>query len=219
MKIIAALCLLLTGWVTVAAELTRVRTGVVTEIATDRLALREASSSVHIGFVGEKDALTSLGKIRKGDEVRAVFGTAVGPEGRRINKLLSIRLCKKPDAECSADYQRRAAEEKEDARRRELAAKKRERCNAQMQATLSKDPRYVPAGTVAVSNGYLTSYRSLSGQAKQCGAKLLEQHEAAVLEACLLHHCGDNVGGGCWHIAGYASTSTAMQSAVNQCSK
>jgi len=210
MKTTATLTLLLTALQVAAAEPARVYTGTVIDVEVDRIALDVASGTVYIGFVAEKAALDSLGKVKSGDEVRAVFGSVSGPEGRSINKLLSIRLCEETDRQCSSDYRRQAAQAQQDARESERALEERGRCNVAMQAALAKDPRYVAEGSVPAFSGIPASYNALPEPAKQCGARLLEAHEVAVVEACTAHRCGDNIGGGCWHVAGYSMTSSAI---------
>ena len=102
---------------------------------------------------------------------------------------------------------------------RDLVEKEHELCRNSMQTTLSSDTRYISDGSVPVSRNYLATYNALTGTARTCASKLLKEHETSVLEACLLHHCGDNIGGGCWHIAGYATNSSAIQNAIDKCSK
>jgi len=219
MKNIAALALLLIGLVAIAAEPNRVRTGRVMEVSTDSLIIDQATAgTVHIGFATDADAVKSLEKIRVGDEVRAVFGSTKDPSGRSINELLSIRVCTKNDEECSADYDRQEAQAKADEAKRAISQKKFAHCMDSMDLTLSKDARYIGEDSVLVTDAYLTKYNALTGAAKACASTLLKHHEASVLEACLRHRCGDNVGGGCWHIAGYSINSSAIQNAVNKCS-
>ena len=220
MKIVAVLGLLLIGLLVFAAEPNRVHTGTVIEVSSDRLTIDQTGSgTILIGFATDAEAVTSLGKIRVGDEVRAVFGSTQGPGGRSINKLLSIRVCTKNDKECSADYQKQEIEAQADEEKRAISEQKYELCMSSMQSTLSKDVRYIAKDSVPVSDTYLTHYNALTGAAKTCASERLKEHEASVLEACLLHRCGDNIGGGCWHIAGYSTNSSAIQNAVNQCSK
>jgi len=112
MKIFSTLVMLLIGLQVIAAQPNKVLTGKVVEVSADRIALDQAAGRTYIGFVGEDDALTSLGNIKVGDEVRAVFGATHGPDGRSINKLLSIRVCTRNDQECSADFERQTIQDK-----------------------------------------------------------------------------------------------------------
>ncbi len=220
MKILAALALFVIGFMVIAAEPDRADTGKVVEVSSDGITLdRATAGTVRIGFVTDIEALTSLKEIRIGDEVRAVFGSTQGPDGHSINKLLSIRVCTKNDEQCAADYKRQEIEEQDSANNRAIAWKKYELCNDSMRATLTSDTRYLSNKSVPVSDTHLDRYNALKGTARTCAVKLLRVHETSVLEACLLHHCGDSIGGGCWHIASYATDSSAIQNATNKCSE
>jgi len=220
MKIIALLALTLIALLALAAEPNRVRTGKVITVSSNGMALDQGSAgTISIGFVVDAGAAESLKKIKKGDEVRAVFGSAKGPSGNSINKLLSVRVCAKNDKECTTDYKNQDAQARDDEKKWKISQEKQEICRSSMQKSLVSDSRYTPENSVPASDSYLEQYNALKGTARTCASNLLKGHETAVLEACLLHHCGDNIGGGCWHIAGYAMNSSAIQNAVNQCSK
>ena len=220
MKIVIALAILLIPLVAIAAEPNRVHTGKVIRVSSDGLTLDEGpAGTVLIGFVVDDAAVNPLAKIKAGDEVRAVFGSTKGPSGNSINKLLSIRPCTKNDSECAADYRKQKVQALEDEKRRAVSEKEQNICRESMQKTLSSDPRYTRDESVPASENYLDQYNALKGAARTCASNRLKQHETSVLEACLLHHCGDNIGGGCWHIAGYSMNSSAIQNAVNTCSK
>ena len=220
MKIFVALAIVLTTLLAIAAEPNRVDTGKVIRVSSDGLTLDQGpAGTVLIGFVVDDAVVGSLERIKTGDEVRAVFGSTKGPNGNSINKLLSIRICTKNDRECAADHRKQKNQALEDERKRAISEKKRDLCRNSMQKTLSSDSRYTPSESVTVSENYLAQYKALEGTARTCASNQLKQHEIAVLEACLLHHCGDNIGGGCWHIARYSMNSAAIQNAVNTWSR
>lgn len=220
MKIIVTLALILITILAIAAEPDRVHTGKVIKVSTDGMTLDEGPAGiVSIGFAIDVDAVDSLKRIKAGDEIRAVFGSTKGPRGNSINKLISVRVCTKNDRECTADYKRQEAQEIENEKKRAISEKKRDLCSDSMQKTLATDARYTPDGSIPVSDGYLEQYNALKGTAHVCASNVLKEHETAVLDACLLHHCGDGIGGGCWHIAGYSMNSSAIQNAINKCSK
>lgn len=93
-------------------------------------------------------------------------------------------------------------------------------CLSAMDETLSRDPRYSSdvAGMTSTSSLQTSrEFEQLGGKRKQCAKIILSEHRRAVFEACQLHHCGDEVGGGCSHIAGQSVTDAAMQRALERC--
>lgn len=207
---------------TVADDQAQVYVGEVVAVSERNLELRTRSSLVSIGFVGAPEALAELGNVEEGNEVRAVFGSTPRPDGRgRINKLLSIRRCVKGDAQCAADRRIQDAKDAESMRARELVREAMVRCRHAMEKTLGNDPRFTPeAPEISREAGAALSRRfgALTGVPRTCASKIMDDHHDAVLEACELHHCGDSVGGGCSHIAGYAMTTAALARAVSSCS-
>jgi hypothetical protein len=199
-------------------EAPRGHTGVISKVSRRNIVLDE---SLHIGFVGDESVLRKLEELKPGDRVLALFGTAPRPDGPgRINKLLSIRLCADQDAECDAVH---AQEEAEDQARSKESADfiaEHERCIAAMRQTLEKDPRHVSAHEPDIHRPEVTArLNALTGDRKACAQQVRRAHVAAVDEACELHHCGDRIGGGCAHIAGYSLNSHLIEVAVEKCSR
>ena len=219
MKILVAFVLLLANVTAIGSEPNRVHTGTVVEVSADQMMLDQAKAgTVMIGFVTDSNAIADLTKIDVGDEIRAVFGSTQGPNGTPINKLVSIRVCTRSDEQCASDRIRQKAEADEYEKKRAISQKQHESCNISMRKTLASDTRYVSKNSVPVSESYLAQYNALTGAARTCATKFVEEHDAAVLDACLLHSCGENIGGGCWHLAGRGTTSSAIQNAINKCS-
>lgn len=163
-----------------------------------------------IGFVGEPAALAGLERLKAGDEIRAVFGTAK-PSG--VNKLLSIRRCVKDDEQCAADGRKLDAADAEMSKAFALLQAEAAHCRRKMEATLVNDPRYASPTAPAQSQERLQQVNALTGKAKECARTLMNDHRTAVFDACELHHCGDQVGGGCSHIAGYSLSDAAVERA------
>jgi hypothetical protein len=214
-----SLFLLALATVAVANE-ERVYVGTITEISQDDIDLDQGYSLMSIGFFGEPEAISRLSKLKVGDEVRAVFGSGIPPSGGRpINKLLDIRRCVKNDKQCAADRKAGEAQDAIEEKARAASEEKYAACRRAMHETLLKDPRYVPSldASRASSKNLLDQVNSFTGQRRVCADKIMNDHQAAVFDACVVHHCGDNIGGGCAHIAGYALTDDAIERAALVC--
>jgi len=103
------------------------------------------------------------------------------------------------------------------AKRHAVAEQERTHCRQAMLIALATDSRYLPETSAPISRNYLAMHNALSGEKRACGPELFRQHEAAFLEACKLHHCGDDVGGGCEHMAGYALNASAIEMVIKKC--
>lgn len=217
MKALATIIVLLASPTLITAEETRVHVGTVVKVSKDYIELDEDGSTVMIGFALDAAVVSSLERVKVGHEVRAVFGDTLNPDGGTINKLLSIRDCTLEDKECAADRARQQKELSEWEQRHAASEQQRERCRQAMSASLANDARYVPETTRPARKETLAQLNALVGAKRTCASDLLRQHVDAVLEACELHHCGDNVGGGCSHIAGRSMTSAAYEKAVEKC--
>gem|GEM_PF-202658 len=92
-------------------------------------------------------------------------------------------------------------------------------CLSAMDETLGRDPRYASdvAGMPTTSLQTSREFEQLGGKRQQCAKAILSEHRRAAFDACQLHHCGDDVGGGCAHIAGQSVTVAAMQRALDLC--
>lgn len=214
--------LLLLGLVAGASDdEARVYVGKVIAVSHDNLQLSRNESLISIGFVGDPAALAGLDGLRVGEEVRAVFGSTPRPAGSgRINKLLSIRQCKESDAQCAADGKVQDAKAAEAAKASARSMARMAQCRAEMNQTLLKDARYAPQTTkmpAIQSQAKLLQVNTLTGKPQECATAVIRDHQKAVLEACELHHCGDQVGGGCWHIAGRSLSDAAIERAFDVC--
>lgn len=200
-----------------AAEADTVHVGNVLAVSGDRLDLDQGGSFLYIGFVADADAAASITKIKVGSEVRAVFGVTRSPDGREINKLVSIRVCEAKDDQCAADRARESIERAERDQRQEAAADKHRQCRQAMNDSLAKDSRYVADFGGSAREEDLASFNALSGARKACAQNVLREHQQAVYESCELHRCGENIGGGCAHIVGRSMTGAAIRRAVAEC--
>lgn len=217
MRLAACALLFLTTAPLGATEVDSAYVGKVLELSKDHMELDLQGSIVSIGFALDPATASSLEKIKVGQEVRAEFGTTLDSDGDRINKLVSIRVCSSEDQVCVADRVRQGAERAEGEKRWAAVNLKNQQCRQAMRVSLANDSRYVPDIEGLASNGASARYSALTGAKRSCASKILRQHTEAVVEACRLHHCGDNVGGGCSHIAGYAMTDAAIEKAVVNC--
>ncbi|MBD9470814.1 hypothetical protein [Pseudoxanthomonas sp. PXM01] len=200
----------------------RVYVGRLVEVSERRLELRTRSSTVSISFVGAPGALAQLDRVAVGDEVSAVFGSTPGPDGHgNISRLLSIRYCAEGDAQCAADRGIQEAREAEEARARDLAMEDMARCRGAMEATLGQDPRHTPSTqeiNAQTARALARQLNAFTGASRVCADKVLEDQRDAVMQACELHRCGGDIGGGCAHYAGYGVTAATLARAVASCS-
>jgi hypothetical protein len=215
LKIFLFLMLAAIGLGAHAAEVLDAHTGKVSEKSNDSLELDE---SMTIGFVTTTAARRSLRRIRVGDEVLAHFGSA-RRNGQLINKLVAIRLCVPKDAECAAARAKSRAENLAYEKRLAVSEKKFGDCMRAMEQTLAADTRYVPRNTTPASDDYRIKIKALAGEAKTCASSALGQHEVAFDDACEQHHCGDNVGGGCAHLARSAYHPWVFENVYAKCAQ
>ena len=198
-----------------------VHVGKLLAVSHRNIQLSQGDSIVSIGFVGDPAALAGLDGVKVGEEVRAVFGTTVRPgEPGRINKLLSIRRCAKYDEQCAADTRVQEAKAAESERAYALLEAEFTQCNREMEKTLLEDTRYAPTEielSEPQAQELLRQVNALTGKREECANAIMGDHQAAVLEACELHHCGDHIGGGCDHIAGYSLPDAVFERALAVC--
>lgn len=199
----------------------RVFVGEVVAVSHDNIQLRRNGSLTSIGFVGDSAVLAGLHRLNVGEEVRAVFGSTPRPTGSgRINKLLSIRRCEKNDALCAADGRVQDTKHAEAEKARMLSQEKMAKCKFEMEQTLLKDARYAPQTTTIQqiqSQANLRQVNALTGARQECATAVMNDQRNAVLEACELHRCGVQVGGGCSHIAGRSLSDAAIERALVVC--
>ena len=217
-----ALLLLVLGLVAGASnDDARVFVGKLLTVSPDNIKLSQGDSVLLIGFVGDPAALAGLDGVKVGEEVRAVFGSTTRPGSPgRINKLLSIRRCAKYDEQCAADRRAQEAKAAESEKAYALLEAEFTQCHRKMEDTLLKDTRYAPTlieMSEPQSEALVRQVNALTDKRKKCANAVIHDHQAAVLEACELHHCGDNVGGGCDHIAGNSTSDAVFEQALAIC--
>ena len=197
------------------------RVGTLLEVTEKRIVFPYGDGgSTSIGFACIPSACTELKRVNVGDEVEAIFGaTLVNGHDSFINNLLSVRLCSLNQQKCIEGRETQRIKEQKHERILEEARQKDNLCFDTMQRTLANDPRYVPQSKLdAADDQKLTDrYNALVKEKRICLESVIESHERAVFESCTLHKCGDNVGGGCWHISGYSVHSAVLAKAVEKC--
>jgi hypothetical protein len=217
-----AVVLFLLGLVAASSEDgARVHVGKLLAVSHTGIELSRNESILSIGFVGDPEAIAELDGLKVGDEVRAVFGTTTPPgESRRINKLLSIRRCIQNDQQCAADRKVEEAKDAEAEKARALSEAEVAQCRSEMEDSLLDDARYAPQTTKVPkiqSQESLRQVNALTGKRQECATAVMRDHQNAVLEACQLHRCGDHIGGGCSHIAGYSLSDAVIERALLVC--
>ena len=194
------------------------RTGTIESVERNRIVLKFASGgTTHIGFLCEPEVCKSMDNFKIGDEVLATFDAVEGK-----NRLLDIRLCIQDDTECQ-----KVAEEEE--KRRELHKSASEKsfkntleCQVRMEKELKKDIRFPSEnwfGRFFLYDQYQDEYLQMlkDPKSRECVKSVSEAQFDVFIEICQKHGCGDNVGGGCYHIGGYRSFDATQMHAVKQC--
>ncbi len=176
------------------------------------------SSATSVGFVCEPSICVQLGTVGLGDLVEAKFGAALVPDrDTLVNKLLAIRKCEAQDPSCNAKLEEQHRKALEMQAEFKAIRKKDSECMAAMERTFLADPRYIGSEKIIARPGYFIEYGMLSGKRKLCVDAVLEADRQALLDSCLMHHCGDGIGGGCWHIVGHLGKSGTLSRALQKC--
>jgi hypothetical protein len=205
---------LVTGCITLPEE--AVHVGNVQKISDNHLEIDQGSSFSSIGFIADSDVVRQLETIKQGDEVRAIFGGAPGKGKTRTNRLLSIRHCAEEDAECSAD--RRKREERDAALQMQISelSASYERCQLAMNASLPEKFRDALKDSKGETRS-IPDRNALSAEERMCSKSFIEEYRKAFFDACNLNRCGENIGGGCSHLAGYSTTNDLIDASIRSC--
>lgn len=212
----AALLLLffVTGCTTLPED--AVHVGNVQKISDDHLEIDQGASFSSIGFIADSDVVRQLETIKQGDEVRAVFGGAPGNGKTRTNRLLSIRRCAAGDAECRAD--RRKREERDAASQMQISelSASYERCQLAMNASFPEKFRDALEDSKGETRS-IPDRSALSAEERMCSKSFIDEYRKAFFDACNLNRCGENIGGGCSHLAGYSTTNDVIDASIRSC--
>lgn len=194
------------------------RTGTIESIERNRIVLKYAyGGTTHIGFLCEPEVCKLTEKFKIGDEVLAIFGAVDGK-----NKLLDIRLCAQDDAECEEV----AEEGKKESELQRIASveayKNQMECEKQMEKEIKKDVRISSDSLLDPlfnSDKHRDDYYQMLNdpESSECVKEISGSEFDVFIEICQKHGCGDNIGGGCYHIAGYRDFTATFKQAVKQC--
>lgn len=200
----------------VAASEKKFRTGFVQEISEDRIYLDMQHTGIYsqIGFVCAPEICKTTNNFKIGDEVLVTLGAVDGK-----NKLLSIRKCVPNDVQCREVKKSDIAEEAERKRESEAFFENHRQCREKMNADLARNNSFFPENDSENSDKTLKQYNIMNKHPKykQCLSKFVESYQDSVLGTCLKHGCGNNIGGGCYHIVGYSITTSVLEAAVEKC--
>ena len=91
-----------------------------------------------------------------------------------------------------------------------------------MEKELKKDNRFSSEnwfGRIFLYEQYQDEYFQMLNDPKsrECVKSISDEQFDVFIEICQKHGCGDNVGGGCYHIGGYRSFDATQMHAVKQC--
>ena len=94
-----------------------------------------------------------------------------------------------------------------------------EECRDRMHAVALQNDHFIPSKVYSEteSNDLVELYNSQSEPSRTCAEAVIRKHQNAVLEACEIEGCGENIGGGCAHIAGYSSSASTIEIAIEKC--
>lgn len=217
MKLLGTIFILLVALEAALAN-DRSETGIVHTMENYQMVLDYASGSQgHIGFLCEPEICELTRSIYPGDEVLITLGALDGK-----TKLLNIRKCTPDDMECL----RVAEEEIEQTKRANEASVIREtvqlECQNRMENSLRGDSRNISENwfnRIFLYEKYTVEYYEMLNDpaSRQCVKEIGDAQFDAFIDACEKHGCGDNIGGGCYHIAGYTSFEAAKMYAVKKC--
>ncbi len=197
----------------------RLRTGVVRDISEKRIDLDLPSGSVfQIGFTCEPIVCSTTRRFGVGDNVLL----RLGAENNK-NKLLSIRLCNENDAVCEKARNEELEESKYIQEQSEKWQIQMAQCDRDMKIDMKNDSRYIPDKSAdlsdqerdEISDRYKTLYADPS--IKPCLLMVVRDHQQAVIESCQKNNCGEDIGGGCYHIAGNSFNNSVFEVAINKC--
>jgi len=170
-----------------------------------------------MGFMCEPKICKITNKFKVGDEVLLTLGSVDNK-----NKLLSIRKCFVNDVKCNEVKEIEIQEKTERKRQSDIGLEKRMQCRAKMDKDLINQNSYFPDNEKKSSNSVVIreKYNSMNKQPehKECLSSFVKSYQDAMLETCLKHGCGQNIGGGCYHIVGYSITTSVLEAATDQCS-
>jgi hypothetical protein len=216
-KIIYILAIFISTHASASEE--RYRTGFVQKISKNNieLELRHTDMYTYIGFLCEPEICKTTHKIKIGDEVLLTLGSISNK-----NKLLSIRKCLINDADCHRVQKIDIQDESERKRLSKISFEKHKLCRAKMNKDLVNQNSYFPGNETLPNNSdaIRDKYNSMNKQPvnKNCLNSFVKSYEDALLEACLKHKCGEDIGGGCYHIVGYSTTTSLLAAAIEKCS-
>ncbi len=219
-KILATGLLIAVASVPVMAKPT-VRVGTLTEISDKELWLKEAEirgigSHALITFNAGPKAQADLAGVKVGQEVRIVLENE---PGQSASKLVSIRLCRPKEQECARIHSRKQTELARYLRENEVSQRKLAACTQAMDISLRKSFPDLPAPDAEKQPAIEQSHaiNALQGQERLCVDDFMQRYQQAYFNACEQQHCGDGIGGGCYHIAGNWMHEGVLGHALRRC--
>ena len=204
-----------------AAAAGRVRVGKITDVSRNLIELKEAEigeigSWGQIPFAADERAVAELAKVEIGQEVRVVLGDVPGMQGWN---LVSIRRCRTDEEECRQIRNKNRASLARSLRESAAFDRQQAACRRAMDVPLRKNfPGKTPLNERrSHTQQQLDAFNALKDEPRACFDQFVKRYESAYLKACEQHHCGDRIGGGCYHLLGYAGQDI-YDSALQKCS-
>lgn len=197
----------------------RLQTGFIQELSERSIMLdmKHTGITSSIGFLCEAQICKSVKDFKVGDEVLLTLGAI-----DNANILLSIRKCVIEDAQCNKVKELDINEESERKSQHEIFLEEHRLCRNKMKKDLANEFRDIHDHKTRTgeSEQIVKQYNSMIRQPeiKECLDNFVNLYRDSVLQSCLKHECGNNIGGGCYHIVGYAVTTPVIEAAIKKCS-
>jgi hypothetical protein len=201
------------------ASETKMYTGIIEEVSGGRIELAKEGSLLMIGFSCAPKVCKTINQVKVGDEVLVSLGAV-----NNKNKLLSIKKCINFTQECNDVKELEALEEVKYLTGVKLRQNKSKQCRSKINQNLIEDNLYFPELSQD-TDSYIKlkineEYNDLRKKTKasDCLKSFFKVYRNAFFDACTKNNCGEDVGGGCYHIADQSITTTVISAAVKKCS-
>jgi len=191
-------------------------TGMVRESSGNSISMRKRTGGFYsVGFQCEPTVCAEARNLIPGERIVIYLGS-----NDRTNVLIGIRKCEEPDEECDEVENIQLQRHKETTRQWQLNQFRQLRCALKMRKDLKNKDEYVYLGIAKLFfYEYLSSNEGEPENSSEeaCLDKILSRHVEVELESCKKYNCGENIGGGCYHMAGQSITESIYQEALKRC--
>ena len=173
------------------------------------------------GIYCEPEICKSLEKYKA--DTNVLFRLGAWNQSKRGNLLINIRRCNPVDLECSNVRSANQQTERQEEKSYQSRVQALEVCKQKMYKTLETDSRFIKDKDVEYSlvgpDNFWNSFSRmhLNPKTSACPQAFLDNQNAAVIEACELHECGDPDHLMCWEMVWEIPNNEMMTQAIEQC--